>query len=88
MQSRNHFNFIFIFYKPIRFEIKYEHWFDDEAFSEIKYRILIRRKSLFVLQNYVVPVIIMCILTLTTFFIPFAQGKIHLFRFIIRIRFE
>jgi len=30
MQSRNHFNFIFIFYKPIRFEIKYEHWFDDE----------------------------------------------------------
>ncbi len=81
MQSRNHFNFIFIFYKPIRFEIKYEHWFDDEAFSEIKYRILIRRKSLFVLQNYVVPVIIMCILTLTTFFIPFAQGKIHLFRF-------
>ncbi len=64
-----------ITYKPSRFEIKYEHWFDDEAFSEIKYQICIKRKALFVIQNYVIPAVILCSLTLTSFFIPFAQGK-------------
>ena len=62
-------------YKPIRFEVKYVHWFDDNSFSEIKYKILMKRKSLFVLQNYAVPAIILCTLTLVSFFIPFAQGK-------------
>lgn len=61
-------------YKPSRFEMKYEHWFDNNSFSEIKYTFLIRRKSLFVLQNYVTPAVILCTLTLVSFFIPFAQG--------------
>ena len=68
-----------IAYKPSRFEIKYEHWFDDQAFSEIKYEILIQRKSLFVLQNYVVPAVVLCSLTLTSFFIPFPQGMLYSF---------
>ena len=63
-----------IAYKPSRFEIKYEHWFDDQVFSEIKYEILIQRKSLFVIQNYVVPALVLCTLTLISFFIPFPQG--------------
>ena len=62
-------------YKASRFEIKYEHWFEDEEFSEIKYQIYMKRKSLFVLQNYVIPAVILCSLTLTSFYIPFPQGK-------------
>ena len=61
-------------YKPTRLESKYEHWIEDDYFSEIKYNILIRRKSLFVLQNYVSSALILCTLTLVSFFIPFAQG--------------
>jgi len=60
-------------YKPTRHENKYEHWIEDDYFSEIKYNILIRRKSLFVIQNYVTSAIILCTLTLVSFFIPFAQ---------------
>ena len=41
-----------ITYKPTRFEIKYEQWFDEESFSEIKYQILIKRKPLFVIHKY------------------------------------
>ena len=44
---------VLVKYKPIRIENKYEHWIEDDYFSEIKYRILIKRKSLFVIQNYV-----------------------------------
>lgn len=65
-------------YKPTRFEIKYDHWFDNESFSEIKYQILMKRKSLFVLQNYVTAALILCTLTLVSFYIPFAQGKLIL----------
>lgn len=65
-------------YKPTRFEIRYEHWFDNNSFSEIKYQILMSRKSLFVLQNYVTPAIILCTLTLVSFFIPFPQGNFFL----------
>jgi hypothetical protein len=61
-------------YKPKRFEIHYDHWFDNYSFSEIKYQILMERKSLFVLQNYVTPAVFLCILTLISFFIPFAQA--------------
>ena len=60
-------------YKATRFEIKYDHWFDNQSFSEIKYQILMKRKSLFVLQNYVTAAVILCTLTLVSFFIPFAQ---------------
>jgi len=61
-------------YKPIRREVRYEHWLDEHTFSEIQYTILIRRKSLFVLQNYVIPAVFLCIMTLNSFFIPFPQG--------------
>jgi hypothetical protein len=39
-------------YKPTRFEVKYDHWFENQSFSEIKYEILMKRKSLFVIQKY------------------------------------
>jgi hypothetical protein len=64
---------ILVKYKPIRAENKYEHWIEDDYFSEIKYNILIKRKSLFVIQNYVSSSLILSILTLVSFFIPFAQ---------------
>lgn len=61
-------------YKPFRSEIKYDNWVENDLFSEIRYKILIRRKPLFVLQNFVAPALMLCILTLVSFFIPFAQG--------------
>jgi len=64
---------LLIKYKPARIEIKYEHWIEDDYFSEIKYSILIKRKPLFVLQNYVTSAFILSILTLVSFSIPFAQ---------------
>jgi hypothetical protein len=64
---------ILVKYKPTRVENKYEHWIENDYFSEIKYNILIKRKSLFVIQNYVTSAIILCTLTLVSFFIPFAQ---------------
>lgn len=60
-------------YKPIREEIKFDNWIEDDFFSEIRYKILIRRKPLFVLQNFVIPALMLCIITLVTFFVPFAQ---------------
>jgi nicotinic acetylcholine receptor, invertebrate len=63
-----------------RFEIRYDHWFDNNSFSEIKYEIHLKRKSLFIIQNYVISSIFLCILSLTSFFIPFAQG-IKIFNF-------
>lgn len=66
-------------YKPYRTEIAYDMWIEKKSFSEIRYKILIERKSLFVLQNFVTPAVILSILTLVSFFIPFAQGKMNLF---------
>ena len=86
-------------YKPYRTETKYENWIENDSFAEINYKMLIRRKSLFVLHKYifvifmkhraviiikdslfifiktsfVVPALMLCILTLVSFFIPFAQ---------------
>ena len=37
--------------------MKYEGWIENYSFSEIRYKILIRRKPLFVIQNCVIPVI-------------------------------
>lgn len=68
-----HNEFIIINYKPIRTEIKFDNWIENDVFSEIRYKILIRRKPLFVIQNCVFPAIMLCILTLVSFFIPFAQ---------------
>jgi hypothetical protein len=39
-----------------RYEMKYEGWIENYSFSEIRYKILIRRKPLFVIQNCVIPV--------------------------------
>jgi nicotinic acetylcholine receptor epsilon len=61
-----------ISYKPFRNVVKYDTWIENDAFSEIIYKILIRRKPLFVLQNCVIPAVMLCILTLVSFFIPFA----------------
>ena len=66
-------------YKPVRTEIKYDNWIEDDLFSEIRYKILIRRKPLFVLQNFVIPALMLCIITLVTFYIPFAQGNYKIF---------
>ena len=30
-------------YKPTRIEIKYDHWFENQSFSEIKYQIIMKR---------------------------------------------
>lgn len=62
-----------IAYKPFRYEIKFNNWIENDTFSEIRYKILIRRKPLFVIQNCVFPALMLCILTLISFFIPFAQ---------------
>jgi hypothetical protein len=62
-------------YKPFRNEIVYANWFEKETnFTEIRYKFLIRRKPLFVLQNMVIPAHMLCALTLVSFFIPFAQS--------------
>jgi hypothetical protein len=62
-------------YQPFRKEIKYDNWIEDDMFSEIHYQILIQRKPLFVLQNFCIPAVMLCIITLCSFFMPFAQGK-------------
>jgi hypothetical protein len=64
---------ILVKYKPSRAENKYEHWIEDDYFSEIKYKFLIRRKPLFVIQNYVLSSLLLSVLTLVSFFIPFVQ---------------
>lgn len=68
-----HNEFVIIQYKPFRSEIKFDNWIENDVFSEIRYKILIRRKPLFVIQNCVFPALMLCILTLVSFFIPFAQ---------------
>jgi len=60
-------------FKPFRTLVKYENWVEHDSFTEIKYKILLKRKSLFVIQNFVIPAVMLCILTLVSFFIPFAQ---------------
>jgi hypothetical protein len=68
-------------YNAVRTETHYEHWIDNQNFSEIKYKILMRRKPLFVLQNYVIPAMILSTVTLLCFFIPY-PSRIFLFYFI------
>ena len=66
-------------YKPFRVEIKYDNWIENDYFSEIRYKILISRKPLFVLQNCVIPAMMLCVLSLVSFFIPFGPGKIKFY---------
>ena len=63
-------------YLPSRSEIYYSNWIEKDYFSEIKYTLIMRRKSLFVLQNYVIPVQMLCILTLISFFMPLTQQMV------------
>jgi nicotinic acetylcholine receptor len=50
-----------ISYKPFRNEVKYDAWIENDPFSEVIYKILIRRKPLFVLQNCVIPAVMLVI---------------------------
>ncbi len=60
-------------YKGIRNLIKYDNWIEEDSFSNIHYKILISRKPLFVLQNYCIPAVMLCIITLCMFYMPFPQ---------------
>lgn len=60
-------------YRAYRKVIKYDNWVENDPFSEIHYKIFIRRKPLFVLQNYCIPTLMLCVITLCSFFMPFAQ---------------
>ena len=64
---------ILIAFKAYRYEIKYENWIEDDEFSEIRYKMILRRKPLFVITNCIIPAVMLTILSLTSFFIPFAQ---------------
>jgi hypothetical protein len=67
-------------YQAFRHEIVYDNWVEPHAFSEIHYKILIRRKPLYVLQNYCLPALMLCIIILITFYIPFAQGNLTVYK--------
>ena len=60
-------------YKTFRYEITYDNWVEPFAFSKIHYKILIRRKPLYMLQNYCAPALILCIIILISFYVPFPQ---------------
>jgi len=60
-------------YQAFRKKIKYDNWVENYSFSEIHYKLLIRRKPLFVLQNYCIPAMMLCTITLFSFWMPFAQ---------------
>ncbi len=62
-------------FKGFRNEIFYDNWVEKDAFSEIHYKILIRRKPFYMVQNYCLPAIMMCTVLLYIFYVPFAQGK-------------
>ena len=57
-----------------RIERFYADWIEMDSFTEITYKLIIIRKHLFVLQNSVVPAVMLTLLTLVSFFIPFAQA--------------
>jgi hypothetical protein len=60
-------------YKPFRYDITYVNWVEPYPFSEIHYKILIRRKPLYVLQNYCLPALMLCGIILISFYVPFPQ---------------
>jgi hypothetical protein len=62
-------------YRPLRLEVLYENWVESHPFSEIHYKILVRRKPLYVLQNYCMPALMLCTIILITFYVPFSQRK-------------
>jgi hypothetical protein len=51
-------------YKPFRNEVKYDTWIENDPFSEVIYKILIKRKPLFVLQNCVIPAVMLVIMSI------------------------
>ena len=60
--------------RQLRKENVYPDWIEPDAFTEITYKLIIARKPLFVIQNLVIPAVMLTILTLVVFFIPFAQA--------------
>lgn len=59
-------------FRQYREETIYENW-GNEAFAEMHYIIVIRRKPLYLITNCVLPAIILSCLTLVSFYLPFAQ---------------
>ncbi|CAF1582305.1 unnamed protein product [Rotaria sp. Silwood1] len=53
--------------------VQYPNWVEPDTFFEINFTILIVRKPLQAIYNTVVPALMLTILTLVSFFIPFAQ---------------
>ena len=62
-----------------RVEVKYDNWIENDSFSEIRYKILLKRKPLFVTTNCIIPAMMLSTLSLVSFFIPFAQVKFSYF---------
>ncbi|CAF4492827.1 unnamed protein product, partial [Didymodactylos carnosus] len=54
-------------------EQEFANWIEKDPFYEINFTVLIRRKPLQAIYNTVVPALMLTILTLVSFFIPFAQ---------------
>ncbi|CAF2433364.1 unnamed protein product [Rotaria sp. Silwood2] len=53
--------------------VDYPNWVEPDTFYEVNFTILIVRKPLQAIYNTVVPALMLTILTLVSFFIPFAQ---------------
>ena len=60
-------------FRAFRTEVKYDNWIEDDNFSEIRYKLYLKRKPLFVVTNCIIPAIMLTILSLVSFFIPFPQ---------------
>ncbi len=56
-----------------REDVIYENWGELDPFSEMHYTLKLKRKPLYLIMNCVVPAIILSLLTLVSFFLPFAQ---------------
>jgi hypothetical protein len=56
-----------------RVEEKYPDWIEDDYFSEIHFTINLKRKPLYIIINCVMPALILSIITVISFVIPFPQ---------------
>ena len=57
--------------------MKYEHWFDSNSFSEVKYEILMKRKPILMKRCELcyIRCFFLCTVTLISFFVTFAQAS-------------
>ena len=67
---------ILVSFSANRVEVKYANWVENDSFSEIRYKVLLKRKPLFVVTNCIIPALMLSMLSLSSFFIPFAQVNI------------